>query len=81
LSVDDPARPPKDGLACPETDERQHLRWRRRADRRVVLEPGAPLEQSRSRVASQPIRRPAIANDFDMTPSEIPLGDAIGSGR
>ena len=35
-------------------------------------DPVAPGYQATLRVASQPMRRPAIANDFDMTPSEMP---------
>ena len=63
LSENDPARAGEDPVAR-QADQGQHLGRRRRTDRRVVLHPGAAVEQP-SRVASQPIRSPAMANDFD----------------
>ena len=82
-------------VAGPERDEGQDLGRRRGADRRVVLEPRrARRAAPASWVASQPIRSPAIANDFDMTPRLTPCGptsapagervdgvDARGTGR
>ena len=63
-------------------DQREDLRRRRRADRRVVLESArSGRAASRSRVASQPIRSPASANDFDITPSEMPRSKSVGAGR
>ena len=40
----------------------------------------ARASSARSRVASQPIRRPASANDFDRTPSEIAALEPVGAG-
>ena len=69
------ARAGQDTVPGPQRDQREDLRRRRRADRRVVLERGAARSSSpASCVASQPIRSPAIANDFDMTPSEPRAG-------
>ena len=68
-------------IAGTQRDERQDLRRRRRADRRVVLERPRSGRAGRGRgVASQPIRRPASANDLDMTPSETPALEGVGAG-
>ena len=78
----DPARPGQDAVAGTQPDEREDLRRRRRADRRVVLRaPRTRPSRSRSWLASQPIRRPAIANDFDMTPERDAALERVGAGR
>src|SRR4051794_19419873 len=45
VGVDDRARPGKDDVAPTHGDQREDLGRRRRADRQVVLEPGARLEE------------------------------------
>jgi len=47
----------------------------------VVLERGQPREQIAVRVAIQPMRRTASANDLDMTPMLTPVSRASAAGR
>ena len=78
---DDPARAREDLVAGTQRDDRQDLRRRRRADRRVVLERGQPAEQlavvRRQPADAQARHRVGLRHDPER---DAPL-ERVGAGR